>query len=258
MVVVQVQDRDPRRAAAGEPLGDDGRVVEEAVAAVHLARGMVARRPAEGVGRRRAAQDEVRGGERRVHRDAGGRVGTGDHGRRGVEAVGAQARGAGRASAGVAAGRVGPHEEGVRDEGSGAVRGAGGDGIGPGMLEQIDQRRVVQREDGLEPVLAGLDGPADPRVGQGRLDGGDPPRALPAGNGTAGHDLDQAVVGEVGRGGDDREVRQAVGSRPHRAVHARSVLTLLVPALTAYTLPGPSWRVRLPGLRLCGRCPTPR
>ena len=60
VVVVDVEDRDPLAGRPDDRLGRDRGVVEEAVAAVHRARGVVAGRTAQAVRGRRAPEHEVR------------------------------------------------------------------------------------------------------------------------------------------------------------------------------------------------------
>ena len=85
VVVVEVEDRDPLAGRPDDRLGGDRRVVEEAVPAVHRTRRVMAGRPAQPVGGGRAAEHEVRGGQRDVHRRARRDVGAGHQGRRRVE-----------------------------------------------------------------------------------------------------------------------------------------------------------------------------
>src|SRR3546814_1638715 len=58
MVIVDVEDRDPARAGIAERLRRDCRIVEEAIAAIEIGAGMMARRPAEREGRGRAVRSE--------------------------------------------------------------------------------------------------------------------------------------------------------------------------------------------------------
>ena len=84
VVQVDIEDRDSRRAGP-QVLGDDGAVVQVAEAAGHVGEGVVARRPAERIGRLLAARDQGRRLQRRVGagprrrpgalRDRTGRVG---------------------------------------------------------------------------------------------------------------------------------------------------------------------------------------
>ena len=85
VVVVDVEDRDPLAGRPDDRLGGDRGVVEEAVAAVHRAGGVMPGRPAQAVGRDRATEDEVHRGQGHVDGGPGGRIGPGDERRRRVE-----------------------------------------------------------------------------------------------------------------------------------------------------------------------------
>ena len=50
MVIVDIEDRNPRGTPVDEGLGGDGGIVQEAIAAVIVLARMMARRPAEGEG----------------------------------------------------------------------------------------------------------------------------------------------------------------------------------------------------------------
>jgi len=136
---------------------------------------VVAGRPAQRVGGRGAPGDEVGPGQRDVGGGAGGRPAPLDQGRGGVEAEPAgPAEPAGR-GAGAAADQAG-HGEGVGDQRR--PRAARGAPLGPGPLEELEQRRLVHGAERAQPVaprpdhrvpgrgqpLAEQLGPGDPLV----------------------------------------------------------------------------------------------
>ena len=201
---VDVEDGDALRAAREDRLGRDGRVVEEAVAADEGATGMVARRTAEGVRERLSRQHAVEGGQRDVDRGVGGSRGAGDDRRRGVEAERTQPIVApDRQALERHARGIGSEEERVRQQWPRRVA-AGGDRVGPGVLDEVDELDGVHRRDRVGPVIgrrldrvvAGRQQRvADHRGALGRLEARDR---------LAGHELDQAVVREMIVGRDQR------------------------------------------------------
>ena len=91
VVVVEIEDGDPSGTAIQQMLGGDGRVVEEAVAAVEVRCGVVARRAAQGEGGAfPPIGDEPCGRERGLRAGVDGTPGSGRDRRRGVEAVPAE------------------------------------------------------------------------------------------------------------------------------------------------------------------------
>ena len=90
VVGVDVHDGDGARAAAPEPGGGDGGIVEIATSAEKARTGMVTRGPADGVGGRRPSQDEVGGGGRRIAGRLGAGPGALAHRGHGVHGVPAQ------------------------------------------------------------------------------------------------------------------------------------------------------------------------
>ncbi len=204
MVVVDVQDRDPLGAAIHERLRHDGRVVEEAIAADEVAPGVMARRTAQPVGERRTRQHPVRGRQGDVDRRARGRGGAG-HDRRGrIEAVRPQALVAARGQLLQRhRSRVAAQEERVGQERPAGVP-SGGDRIGPGVLDEVQQLEVVDRRDRVRAVvtrrLERVGAGGQQRVANGRCS----LRRLVARDLAAGHELDQPVVGEMVVGCDER------------------------------------------------------
>ena len=87
MVVVDIEDGHPPGAAVEGGLGGDGGVVQIAVAAHDLGRGVVARRAAEGEGAARARGDLGPGTQGHLGGAVGGLPGPGGDGRAAVEAV---------------------------------------------------------------------------------------------------------------------------------------------------------------------------
>ena len=165
MVVVDVDDRDPLHAAVAQGLGGRGGVVDEAVAAVEVAGGVVAGRPAQREPVRVPVQQQVGAGE--------GDVGGGEHrlggarhdGRAGVERVEGQAPVDGLGLAlGEATGGPG-QAQGV---GGGAVL---GHPLAPRLAQEGEEALVVHLCQRLEPVL----GRCDDRPEVGRLDRGEHP-----------------------------------------------------------------------------------
>ena len=199
MVIVDVQDRHPPRAAAGELFGHDRSVVEEAVAAVHRPRRVVTGRAAQAVGERLSAQHEVRGRQRHVDRRARRGEGARHNGCGRIEAVRPEPRWSRGPRSAVTASREWTHQEGVRNERSGAIGGARRESIGPDVLEQVDQVRIVDVGDRSHAMLGRRQDPTRTRFRQRPFDLGDPLRLLEARHRIATHDLDQAVVGEMRR-----------------------------------------------------------
>ncbi len=68
VMVIDVEDRHPRRAVVAEPLSGDRSVVDVAISAHERGAGMVAWRPAEREGRPLTFPHETRGRERHVVR----------------------------------------------------------------------------------------------------------------------------------------------------------------------------------------------
>src|SRR5581483_11999830 len=87
VVVVDVEDGHALRPGVAEGLGRDGGVVEEAVAAVEVAPGMVARRPAQGEGGALAPAHQALAGDGDGGGGEGGAPGAGGDRRSGVERV---------------------------------------------------------------------------------------------------------------------------------------------------------------------------
>ena len=84
---VDVEDPDPLPGRPPDGIGSDRGVVEEAVAGVQRPGGVVARRPAQAVGGRLAAEDQVSRRQRDVHRPPRGNVRPLDERGRAVEPV---------------------------------------------------------------------------------------------------------------------------------------------------------------------------
>ena len=201
-----IETRSP--VACGDRVRGDRGVVEEAVAAVHRPRGVVAGRPAQPVGGLLAAEHEVDGRQRDVHRRARRDIGPGDERRRGIQSP----------EAGSTADVVRLADEGrdrlvahplehravrVRVRRQEGARDALPADLGPGDLEEPDEARIVDRGDRRLAVL-GRTGQREPAV---RLEGrADPLGALGdlvGGHGDAHVGLVGDVVGEVDRRVDD-------------------------------------------------------
>ena len=152
MVVVDVEDGDPFDPRVPGRLGDDARVVEVAVAAVDGPGDVVARRPAEPVGGRLAAEHRVERAEGDVDRPASGVVRALDERRGRVEHPRAERTdAAGRRPRRTHAVPQRWVEERVRRH----LRRTGarfGNGSRPGDAEVLDHGFVVHGPDRVEPV----------------------------------------------------------------------------------------------------------
>ena len=187
MVIVDVEDPDPLAGRGSDGVGDDRRVVEEAVAAVHRPSGVVAGRPAQAVCRGLAAEDEIHRGQRDIDRRAGRVIGPGDERRRGVEAPEPGPSADVLRLPDESLDRAGRHALEHRDVRIRVGRQEGardrlGPDLGPGHLEEPDEALVVDgrdrrfpmngRVDEREPTV-GLEGGSDPLCSLGDLVGGD-------------------------------------------------------------------------------------
>ena len=233
VAVVEVHVEDGHRLAGppGDVLGGDGGVVEIAEPAVHRARRVVSGRSADAVGGGLAAvEDEVDRSERRVHRSPRGEVGPRDDRRGCVERPVARPSVGPRRLVTEAFGHALHQAVGHDRLGRQVVVGvADGAGLGPGLLEELEQPRVVDRGDRRGPVLGGPR-QREPPVGEQR--GADP---LGAGGDLVGRDalaedgLHGDVVTEVERrvGDAHRGLRGLAGrcvDRTHRRGTCRCVL----------------------------------
>ena len=208
MVVVHVEDRHPLAGRPDDGVGGDGGVVEEAVAAIHRAGGVVPGRPAQAIGAGRPAEHEVDRRERDVDRRARSRIGPGDERRRGVETP--EPGPAGRM-------RGFPHQRRDGCLGHALEHPHVGVGVGrqegarqalrpqlrPGHLEEADESRLVHGGDRTFAVLGGFE-PRKAAIGVER--GPDPFGAFGdlIGRDRQAHEcLDRDVVAEMRRRIDD-------------------------------------------------------
>ena len=155
MVIVDVEHGDLAASALHDVVSSDGCVVEEAVAAVQVARRVVAGRAAQTVHRSLTAEHEVGRGHRRVDCCARRLVGAFGERRRGLEAPPAETRGDGIGFFGaahlvaqlVAIKHVGHHFATLADNFLVFT---------PGDGQKVDQAFVVHRFDGVDAVVGGF------------------------------------------------------------------------------------------------------
>ncbi len=221
VVIVDIEDRDGLAARPDDGLGRDRRVVEEAIAAVHRPRGVVAGWPAQPVSGLRPGQDQVRRGQCDIDGRTGRHVRASDQWRRRVEAPEA------RAAAGM---------DGLADERTDRLVGhafehrtirirVGGQErsidalsphLGPGDLEEPDEPRMVDRGDGRGAVFGRLR-QREPAVrGEGFADPFGPLGDLVRGDGHSHERLGRDVVPEVCRRVDDVHGLLVPSSRSRR------------------------------------------
>ena len=158
LVGVDVDDRDPSDSAVADPLGRGGGVVEVARSAEERRSGVVPGRAHRRVGGRRAVDDEISRRDRAVHRRHCGVEGAGGDQRHRVHRVEPRL-GPDRRRAAVAAAAGGERrgrEQVGHDLGlAGVVQMALGDPGVVGAREEVDERRVVHGEHGIEAVVGG-------------------------------------------------------------------------------------------------------
>jgi len=206
VVVVHVQDRHAREGGLSpEPLGHDRGVVEEAVAAQHPPRRVMAGRAAQPVGQRLTVDHAPRGGQRHVHRDVGRGGGAGHDRRGGVEAVGTEPPVRRRGLvAQLHRPRIGLELERVGDQRPRAVDVARIQRRAPGVVDHVDQRRVVDGEDRPVTERIGLHEREAVVSGERPLDLDGALRHLEARDRHAAHQLHQPGVGKMGVAAHDR------------------------------------------------------
>ncbi len=210
---------DPLARRGGDGLGGDGRVVEEAVAAVHRPRGVMARRPAQPVGRLGpAVEHEIDRGQRHVHGPARGDVRAGDQRRGAVQApeagpaTGVLARLAHVSGDGLVAHALEHRAVGVGVGAQERPRDLLRPQLRPGDLQEAHQALVVDGRDGRLAVLGRL-GEGEAAVGrQGVADALGPLRDLVGRHAHAHVRLGVDVVGEVDRRVDDLHGAPRLGS----------------------------------------------
>ena len=114
---------------------------------------------------------------------------------------------------------IGGQLEGVGHQRARAVDVAGGQRIGPGRIDQLDQLDVMDRDDRIRPEFVRLHHGETAIGRKGALDLDRPLRCFEAGHFATGHELDQAGVAQVGVAANDSRGRWARvhGPRVYRA-----------------------------------------
>ncbi len=160
--------------------------------------------PAEPVRKRRTLEHPSRGGQRHVDGRARRRIRALHDRGGGVEAVSAEpVEARKRSPARLVPGRERLGGEGIGDERAPPIV-ACGQGIGPDVLQEVDQVGVMHGGDGCRAVLDGWLERIAFGGAQSALDLDGAGRRLVARHWCAADELDQPIVGEVRVGGDDR------------------------------------------------------